>query len=67
MGNMDVWLHRDVVTQGEVHDQDGLMDPAQRCHIRDIVDQEVCLVDNAKRVTLVLQAPQVAATSDQCV
>ena len=43
------------------------MNLALRGHVRDIVDQEVGLVDNAKRVALVLQTPQVAATSDQCV
>ena len=62
-----VRLHRDVVVQGEVHDQSTFMDLALSGHIRDIVDQEVGLVDNAKRVAVVLQTPQVGATSDQCV
>ena len=35
--------------------------------IGDVVDQEIGLVDNAKRIALVLEAPQIVATSDRCV
>ena len=66
MSNMVGWPDRQISTQREFHDQGTLLNLALSRHIRDILDHEIRVVNDAKRVALVFETSQVPVTSDQC-
>ena len=67
MGDVGGRSDRQIATQGQFHDQDAFVDLAMNGYIRDVFDQEIPVVNDAKRVALCFEFSQIGITSDQCV